>query len=158
MHLENIIDLVVESLLPAEQERFQLRRLHAKERLMTSLVLHNENCCKPLLSSPALSGASKSGAVVAKPRISARVHREQLLLTNQNDYTSEEEGHVGRTNIKRKHGCENVKVEASARLKRIELLCEGCDERGHTLEECPHRDTGSSEAGSDDEAMSGGDY
>ena len=155
MHLENIIDIVVESLLPAEQVHFQLRRLHAKERLMTSLVLHSaEKYCSEDDGRKSLKGADANASLQATPSLSSP---GLSVAPKRGDVPG-----GGRNTIKRKHACENIEIESSARLKRTELLCEGCNERGHTLEECPHRDSASSEAGSgddaDDGAMSGGDY
>jgi len=179
MHLENLVDLVVESLGGELQLQFAARRSAAKARLAQECALRGEEAAAAMMESivPGVGvsrGEHRAEArmqQVAPPSTSAAADGRRPTNSNRRQATanasnsSHQQRSFGRagtpppeydseaddndkTKAKTRGDDESGDdVENAARGPR----CEGCAERGHNVDECPHRDSSEEENNDEEE-------
>jgi hypothetical protein len=161
MHLENLVDLVVESLGGAAQLRFVARRLAAKARLAGDLALGGDaameltvTCLRgeiPVAEQTALQGKPSSVLMASSSR-SSRERGYGRAGTPPAEYDSEAGDDA--TAEAGDGGGEESGADEEAKGPR----CDGCAERGHIADECPHRDSSEDEGEEETGSGSGEDY
>lgn len=155
MHLENLIDVVVESLPESDQAEFLKRRRDAKKRYSQI-----EDTPKNMLVSPnppgsysskethqrhlhQISGANVKVGETPVPLVSSLMATDfygTTLSSIRGEYDSSDHDETGFV--------EREEAEE-------ELRCEGCNALGHDLESCPHRNSSDDEDVEDDDEESG---
>lgn len=179
MHLENLVDLVVESLGEELQSQFAARRSAAKARLAQECTVRGEEAAAAMMESIVPGAVVSRGEHKAEeahlqqeapPSTSAAADGRRPTVSKSSSHQQRSFGRAGtpppeydseaddndKTKAKARDDDESGDDNNAARGPR----CEGCAERGHHVDECPHRDSSKDENNDEDdeeETDDGGD-
>lgn len=162
MHLEDLIDIVVESLPLEEQSRINLRRRIVKERFTTSVALDDDD----QVNQRTRNGRAKAREEAEQTPPSMTLSGEGTLLSlegllprsrggySTSKYDDADASSGGRGGVGDGGGdCSGKGNESSNNID--ELRCSGCNEIGHAENDCPHRN--SSDEDCDAHSVNSGD-
>ena len=162
MHLEDLIDIVVESLPLEEQSRINLRRRIVKERFTTSVALDDDDQVNQRTRNgraKAREEAEQTPPSMTLPGEGTLLSLEGLLPRSRGGYSTSKYDDAdassgGRGGVGDGGGdCSGKGNESSNNID--ELRCSGCNEIGHAENDCPHRN--SSDEDCDAHSVNSGD-